>query len=342
MLTENLRVENRSNSSGQPNSLALPTRRGDQIPLFTTLTRAECESLLARNSVGRIAFAVHDRVSILPIHYVFSGGWIYGRTTSATKLRQILRNRRIAFEVDEHSKLFEWQSVVVHGPLYVVQADSTQHTRSVYRTALSLIQRLIPDALTTNDPVPFRDQLFRIRAIDVSGRASAPSGGQRQFPDAVRAITETAQPDHDQELHEEVRVAIDKLDVPETADVHVDVFDGVVVLSGTVETGRDRQAIEAQVLAIPAVTAVVQEIETDFPARQEVLPSELARAAVGQLGVLPATVPNRLKVVVEHGWLRLEGEVSSQRERDNAIRGMRAVAGARGVIDRTHIVAREK
>jgi hypothetical protein len=47
-------------------------------PLFKTLSREECESVLLRNNVGRIAFALHDRVSILPINYVSRGSaqWI--------------------------------------------------------------------------------------------------------------------------------------------------------------------------------------------------------------------------------------------------------------------------
>jgi nitroimidazol reductase NimA-like FMN-containing flavoprotein (pyridoxamine 5'-phosphate oxidase superfamily) len=92
----------------------------EDVPVFTELGRKACEAILSRNSVGRIAFALHDRVSIVPIHYVYSSGWIYGRTAAAGKLREILRNRRIAFEVDEHTQVFEWRSVVVRGPLYLI------------------------------------------------------------------------------------------------------------------------------------------------------------------------------------------------------------------------------
>ena len=110
-------------------------------PQFKTLSRDECESVLLRNNVGRIAFALHERVSVLPIHYVFQNGWIYGRTASAGKLREILRNRRIAFEVDEHNQLFDWRSVVVHGPFYLIQPDTNQHPLSVYRTAIAAIRQ---------------------------------------------------------------------------------------------------------------------------------------------------------------------------------------------------------
>ena len=306
-------------------------------PLFKTLSRQECESVLLRNNVGRIAYAVHDRVSIVPIHYVFVNGWIYGRTTSAGKLRQILRNRRIAFEVDEHSGLFDWRSVIVHGPLYVIQPDTTQLTRNVYRTAVSVIRKLAPEALSDADPVPFRDQLIRIRAIDVSGRAAEPVGGQRMFADNSDVISETGEPVADATLRSQVESAIAVLGVPENADVHVEVFDGVVALSGTVETTRDRQAIEAEILKIPTAFAIVQEIETTLPVKQDPLPAELARDALNKVRLAGELTSDGLKIVVEHGWLRLEGTTKSYRHRDDVLRRLRSVSGARGVIDRSYV-----
>jgi nitroimidazol reductase NimA-like FMN-containing flavoprotein (pyridoxamine 5'-phosphate oxidase superfamily)/osmotically-inducible protein OsmY len=313
------------------------------VPLFKTLSRDECESVLLRNNVGRIAFALHDRVSILPVHFVFLNGWVYGRTASAGKLRQILRNRRVAFEVDEHSQLFDWRSVVVHGPFYLIQADANRRARSVYLTAVAAIRQLVPTALTDTDPVPFRDELFRIRAAEITGRASVPSGGQRLFAADNGTIPETAEADDDARLRDEVQSAIDLMVVPDKADIHIETFDGVVVLSGTVGTPGDRHEIETEVLKIPAVVGVVQELETSFPIRQEQFPAELARAAIRALEsdgdpiTDPASHIPSAKVVIDHGWLRLEGIVQSQQQRDDAIRRLRTVRGSRGVIDRTHI-----
>ncbi len=318
-------------------------------PLFKTLSREECESVLLRNNVGRIAFALHDRVSILPIHYVYRNGWVYGRTAAAGKLRQILRNRRIAFEVDEHGELFEGRSVVVRGPFYLIQNDSAKHPRSVYRTAVTAIQQLIPGALTDADPTPFRDELFRIRAVELTGRASFPYGGQRMFPLRTDVISEADTADEDAQLRDQVQARITALGIPENGDVHGEAFDGVVVLSGTVETARDRHAIETEILKIPAVGAVVQELETALPLTQEQFPAELARAAIRALrnGSDPindcvASPASRLpargfKIVIDHGWLRLEGVVESKSQRDDAVRRLRTVRGSRGVIDRTHI-----
>lgn len=315
----------------------LLTAPATATPLFKALSREECESVLLRNNVGRLAFAIHDRVNILPIHYAFLNGWIYARTSSASKLRDILRNRRIAFEVDEHSDMFDWRSVIVHGPLYVIQPDAAQIARSVYRTALTAIRGLLPSALTETDPVPFRDQLVRIRAVDMTGRASAPYGGYALSSKSDAQISDTADADADSLLRDKVESAIASLRIPEIADVQVESFDGIVVLSGTVETARDRHSIENEILKIAAVTAVVQELETRMPLKQEESPAELARAALRELRGNGNPDLAGLKVVVEHGWLRMEGVVESPNEREDALRRLRTIRSSRGVIDRTRI-----
>jgi len=308
------------------------------VPLFKTLSREECEAILSRNSVGRIAFALHDRVKIVPIHYVYMDGWVYGRTSSAGKLRDILRNRRVAFEVDEQRQLFDWRSVIVRGPLYVIQSDGTQRARAIYQAAVSAMRRLIPESLTEVDPVPFRDQLFRIRAAEVSGRAATPTGGDRAIAANADAIVETAHSDMDAELLEQTQNAIARLGKTDSARVRVEAADGIVVLSGTVETADDRHTVEAAVLEVPNVLAVVEEMETAFPSRPDSSPVELARAAFAQLQLPPSLIGSGIKIVVEHGWLRLEGAASSRDMRDDVMRRVRNVAGSRGVIDRLRIV----
>ena len=69
------------------------THAGDAPrPQFRDMTRSECEALLARNNVGRMAFSLHDRVDIEPLHYVFADGWLYGRTGSGTKISMLGHN----------------------------------------------------------------------------------------------------------------------------------------------------------------------------------------------------------------------------------------------------------
>jgi nitroimidazol reductase NimA-like FMN-containing flavoprotein (pyridoxamine 5'-phosphate oxidase superfamily) len=310
----------------------------DDAPLLSALGRKACEAILARNSVGRIAFSLHDSVRIVPIHYAYASGWIYGRTAAAGKLEEILRNRRVAFEVDEHTELFEWRSVVASGPLYLIGPGTTPSDRRVYTKAASLIRQLVPSALTDSDPVPFRDQLFRVRVAEISGRASRPTGGTRVFSRSGKMTADIGKPDLDAAVAEQVEGALGDVALSAGSRVHVDVFDGVVVLSGTTEDSAQRSAVEAAVLGVRNVRAVVQELETSYPLQPQPTPSEIAREAVRQLGLSPRVADPGIKVVAEHGWLRLEGVASSRRSRENAVRRLRSIKGSRGVIDMLRVI----
>lgn len=309
------------------------TTSQEATPILKILDRLyDFEAILARNSVGRIAFALQDRVSVLPVHYVYDAGWIYGRTAADGKLREILRNRRIAFEVDEHTQLFDWHSVVVRGPFYLIDPSD----REMYAKALSVIRRLVPDALTNSDPIPFRDQLFRIRAVEISGRSSEPSGGKRIVPKPA-AVRDTGEAEADLMLREFVERALSRLALSSESQVRVDAIDGVIVLTGTTVDAAERSGVEDAVLQVPAVRAVVQQLETAFPARQQPTPVEVAREALEQLRSSPLSDPG-IKVVAEHGWLRLEGVARSRTSRDEAMRCLRSITGNRGVIDKLRIL----
>ena len=95
-------------------------------PAFRELDRQECEALLARNKVGRIAFSFHDRVDIQAIHYVHHGDWLYVRTAPGTKIMTVAHNHWVAFEVDEIDGTFDWRSVVVRGSVYVLDPEGTK------------------------------------------------------------------------------------------------------------------------------------------------------------------------------------------------------------------------
>jgi nitroimidazol reductase NimA-like FMN-containing flavoprotein (pyridoxamine 5'-phosphate oxidase superfamily) len=316
-----------------------PSAAIGDAPLLTIIDRFEAfEEILARNNVGRLAFALQDRVSVVPVHYVYEDGWIYGRTAAGGKLREILRNRRIAFEVDEHTQVFEWRSVVVRGPLYLIDPGTLPADQSVYAKAVSLIRRLVPAALTSSDPVPFRDQLFRIRAVEISGRSSEPSGGQRLSFRTETPVRDAGEADSDAVLRQFVERALSKLSLNAGSQVRVDAFDGVIVLTGTTEDAAERSRVEIAVLDVPAVHAVVQQLETAFPSQQQLTPSEIARESLRELRRSPRLADAGIKVVVEHGWLRLEGVANSRRTRDDAVRRLRSVKGSRGVIDKLHVM----
>ena len=141
-------------------------------PVFRELSRKEMDALLSRNHVGRIAFTFRDVADIRPIHYVASRGWLFGRTSPGDKLVTLRHNQWVAFEVDEIAGPFDWQSVVVRGTFYRLSPDGSDIEVKLYKRALRAVRKLAPQALTRNDPVPFRTELFGIALDTMTGRAS--------------------------------------------------------------------------------------------------------------------------------------------------------------------------
>ena len=90
-------------------------------PAYRELSREECNTILSRNHVGRIAFSFHDHVDIEPINFSYEEDWIYGRTADGTKLRTLAHNRWVAFEMDEVIAMSDWRSVVIKGALYILE-----------------------------------------------------------------------------------------------------------------------------------------------------------------------------------------------------------------------------
>ena len=152
-----------------------PRRGRDRKPLPTlrALSLDECDDLLQRNQVGRLAFTFHDRVDIEPVHYVYADGWLHGRTSPGTKVATLLHHPWVAFEVDEVQGLFDWRSVVVHGVVDIPDADGSPADKAAFTGTLALIRELVPEALEADDPTPLRQVLFRIHVDEVTGRASS-------------------------------------------------------------------------------------------------------------------------------------------------------------------------
>ena len=149
-------------------------------PQFRDLSRVECEAILVRNSVGRIAFVHAHRPDIIPIHYVFAGTVICGRTSPGTRLEEASQNFTdswpVAFEVDEVEGLFRWRSVVVHGNLHAAAEGDAEWQRNVreWQEAIEAFRTLLPEAFTERDPTGFRDVLLRIDVAEISGREAGP------------------------------------------------------------------------------------------------------------------------------------------------------------------------
>lgn len=140
-------------------------------PVFSELAREDAESVLACNHVGRMAFSFQDRVDIRPLHYVYDGTWLFGRTSMGDKLITLQHHRWVAFEVDEVSGPFDWKSVVAHGTFHRLEREGTDVDIGLFDRAMTALRKLAPTALTEADPVPFRTELFGIFLDSMTGRS---------------------------------------------------------------------------------------------------------------------------------------------------------------------------
>jgi osmotically-inducible protein OsmY len=122
-------------------------------------------------------------------------------------------------------------------------------------------------------------------------------------------------------------------------EIGVSVKEGVVTLTGTVESYLSRQATQDAAFQVRGVHAVANEIEVYLHTSAERTDSDLALAALNALkwdAVIPA---DKLDVTVSHGFVSLKGEVDRYFQRDAAGRVVQRLAGVKSVLNLITIAA---
>jgi osmotically-inducible protein OsmY len=115
------------------------------------------------------------------------------------------------------------------------------------------------------------------------------------------------------------------------AAIGVAVQDGVVTLTGEVETyGQKLEAVRAAE-RISQVKAVACKLQVRLPGPHERTDTDLARAAANALAWNSCVPPDRIRIAVENGWIRLEGTVEWQYQRDAAGDAVAYLSGVKGV-----------
>jgi len=113
--------------------------------------------------------------------------------------------------------------------------------------------------------------------------------------------------------------------------IGVAVHNGVVELTGRVETYAEKLEAEHIALSVRGVKAVAQDIEVRLPSEKKTSDRELADRAVRLLSWDARLHGDAIKVKVEHGWVTLAGQVRSSAERDAALSDIKRLSGVVGV-----------
>ena len=114
-------------------------------------------------------------------------------------------------------------------------------------------------------------------------------------------------------------------------EIGVAVKNGIVTLTGWVDSYAKRWAAEDAAHRVRGVAAVVNDIEVKLPSAVERTDPDIAAAAIHALK-WDAFIPiEKIKVTVSKGWVMLEGEVEWQYQKVDAERVVRRLTGVKGV-----------
>jgi osmotically-inducible protein OsmY len=119
----------------------------------------------------------------------------------------------------------------------------------------------------------------------------------------------------------------------DATDIAVAVKDGVVTLSGFVRTYAEKLEAEAAAKRVAGVVGLANDLEVRLSTADQRPDPEIARDAVAAIrSRLPFSGDN-IRVVVDKGWITLEGQVEWNYQREEAERAVRRIKGVKGVIN---------
>src|SRR6202047_5047239 len=119
----------------------------------------------------------------------------------------------------------------------------------------------------------------------------------------------------------------------DATDIAVAVKNGVVTLTGFVRNYMDKFEAEAAAKRVAGVVGLANDIEVGVSRADQRPDPEIARDAVAAIKSRLPLSSEHIKVVVDKGWVTLEGQVEWNYQRDEAERAVRRINGVKGVIN---------
>jgi osmotically-inducible protein OsmY len=157
------------------------------------------------------------------------------------------------------------------------------------------------------------------------GREGKPDNGKGA------AMTAAAMTRNDEQIQREVLEELKWDARVQPNEVGVTVKDGVVTLTGWVDSFAKKWAAERAAHRVRGVVAVANDIEVRLPSAAERNDADIAAAATRALE-WDALVPiEKIEVTVSKGWVTVRGEVEWEFQRRAAERAVRRLSGVRGV-----------
>jgi osmotically-inducible protein OsmY len=115
------------------------------------------------------------------------------------------------------------------------------------------------------------------------------------------------------------------------AHIGVAANDGVVTLSGHVDTYLEKSIAEKAARRVKGVKAIAEEIEVKLAFDAQRSDEEIAAAALNRLEWDVEVPEDVIRIKAENGWITLTGEVEWHFQREAAERDVRALHGVVGI-----------
>ena len=119
--------------------------------------------------------------------------------------------------------------------------------------------------------------------------------------------------------------------------IGVIVKDGIVTLTGVVDSYTKKIQAEKAAKSVYGVKAVAEDIEVKYTMGNGKSDTEIANAIIGAFKWNTSIPDDTVKIKVEDGWVYLSGEVSWAYQRDAAKRAVEKLYGVKGVINNISI-----
>lgn len=122
--------------------------------------------------------------------------------------------------------------------------------------------------------------------------------------------------------------------------IGVMVTDGVVTLTGHLNSFAEKEAVERAIQRVDGVRGIALELDVKISAEHKRSDSEIAQAAATSLRLNSLVPYDKIKVMVENGWVTLSGEVDWSYQLVRAEQCIRPLAGVHGLYNRITIKPR--
>ena len=122
--------------------------------------------------------------------------------------------------------------------------------------------------------------------------------------------------------------------------IGVAVKNGVVTLSGEVESYHEKVEAQRATLRVEGVKGLASELEIHLPGTSHRSDADIARVALDALQWNSSVPADRIKVMVHKGWVTLEGDVEWGYQKTAAEEAVRRLTGVVGVSNQVAVKAR--